>query len=111
MLYYLCITTSGASALALLVSGVRMLSWTRRLELSTRSGLAWSMIGAAALTIWSLGLEPADPVVSMSAVILALISGWLVWWPHRHPSLERVTTGFGYLDGPGVGPAAESRLQ
>lgn len=108
MLYHLWIITESASAAALLISGLRMLAWTRRLELSTRSGLAWSMIAAAALTAWSMHIGAQHPAACISAAVLACVSAWLVWWPHRHPALERVTTGFGVLDQAG---AAESRLQ
>lgn len=97
MLYYLWAACEAASALVLIASGITQLGGAHRLELSARAGIGWCMLAAAGLLAEGIRCGASGIAVAVAAVLLACVSAWLAWWPHRHPAVRRVT-GWGALD-------------
>ena len=97
VILYAAWLTAWAWAVVLLVCGIVQLGRAARWEMSPRSAIGLSMIAAAGLLGEALRAGPPHAGLWLASAAFAASSVWLVWVPHKHPVLERVTTGFGEL--------------
>lgn len=96
---YLWWAFAWACALALAACGMVQLGRAAKWEVSARSMIGLGMVAAAGVLAESLRIAPPSGPLMVLALLVTCGSAWLVWTPHTHPVLERVTTGFGLLDG------------
>lgn len=92
--------------IALVACGAVQTGLTAAWEKSARVVIGAAIIGCAGVLADSLRTEPPGAALLLLAVALTAVSVWLVWVPHQHPALERITTGFGSL-GDIAGPPSQ----
>lgn len=97
VILYAAWLTAWAWVLVLLICGLVQLGRAARWELSARAGIGLAMVLFGGLLAEALRAGPPHAGLWLASAALSAASIWLVWVPHKHPALERVTTGFGAL--------------